>query len=63
MEQKSFERTKPKTKKICFSSNALKIKRIFLAGDSNVCVLVVPEVFGTHMHITLYQGRFHEYQL
>jgi hypothetical protein len=63
MEQKSSKRTKPKSKKICFSSNTPKIERVFLAEDFSGCMLVVPEVFGTHKHITLYQGRFHEYQL
>ena len=63
MEHKSSERSKPKTKKIRFSLNTPKIERVFLAGDSNGCMLVVPEVFGTHEHVTLYQERFHEYQL
>ena len=43
MEQKSFERTAPKIRKIWFSLNIPKIERIFLAGDANGCMLVVPE--------------------
>jgi hypothetical protein len=63
MEQKSSERTKTKTKKICFSSNILKIEGVLLAEDTSGCMLVVPEVFGAYKYITLYQGRFHEFQL
>jgi hypothetical protein len=63
MEHKSFEKTKPKTKKIRFSLNTPNIERLFLAGDFNGCMLVVPEVFETHGHITLYQGRLPEYHL
>ena len=63
MEQKSSERTKPKTKKIRFSSNAPKIERVFFAGNFNGCMLVVREGFGTHEQIMLCEGRLHEYQL
>jgi hypothetical protein len=63
MEQNSSKRTKPKTLKRCFSSNTPKIERVFLAEDLSGCMLVVPEVIGTHKHITLYQGRDHKYQL
>ena len=63
MEQKSFEGTKPKTKNIRFSSNAPKIERVFLAGDFNGCMLVVPEVLGTPEQIILCEGRFHTLSL
>jgi len=63
MEHKSSERTKPKHKKIRFSSITPEIERVFSEGDSSGCILVVPEAFGTQERITLYQGRFHEYQL
>jgi len=63
MEHKSSEETKPKTKKIRFSLNTPKIERAFLAEDFNGCILVVPEVFETHGHITLYQGKLPEYHL
>jgi dienelactone hydrolase len=63
MEHKSSERTKPKTKKIRFSLNNPKIERVFLAGDSNGCMLVVPEIFGMNEHIRPYQGRLTGYQL
>jgi hypothetical protein len=63
MEQKSYERTKPKNEKIRFSSNIPKIEKAFLPGDLNGCTLVVPEGFATHEQITVYQGRLHKYQL
>jgi len=63
MKRKSSEKAKPKTKMIRFNANASKSDRVFLAGDFNSCVLVVPEVFGMQEHITLYRGRFHEYPL
>jgi hypothetical protein len=53
----------PKTKKIRFSLDTPKIGRVFLAGDSNGCVSVVPEAFEMREHIMLYQARFPEYQL
>jgi hypothetical protein len=63
MEKKSFERTKPNTKKVRFNLNTLKTERVSLAGDVNGCVLVIPEIFGMNEHITLYQGRLPEYHL
>jgi 1,4-alpha-glucan branching enzyme len=63
MEEKSFEKAKPKTKRARFNLWASGPKRVFLVGDFNGCVLVIPEVFGTHEHITPYQGRFHDYLL
>jgi hypothetical protein len=61
MEKKSSEKSKPKTKKVRFNSKTRKFERVFSAGDFNGCVLVVPEVLGTHEHITLYQGRLPEH--
>ena len=52
-----------KTRKIRFSLGTPKIERVFLAGDFNGCMLVVPEAFEMREHIMLYQGRFPEYQL
>jgi len=63
MEQKSSEKTKPKAKKGQFNLCVPGPKRVFLAGDFNGCVLVIPESFGMHKNITLYQGRFPEYHL
>ncbi len=63
MKKKPFEKAKPKTKKARFSLHVAGPKRVFLAGDFNGCVLVVPEVLGMHKDITLYQGRIPEYQL
>ena len=63
MEHKSSEKTKPKTKKIRFSLITPKIERVFLAGDFNGCILVIPEVSRTHGHITPYQGKLSEYPL
>ena len=63
MEQKSSERTKSKTKKVRFNLYVPGTKKLFLAGDSNGCVLVVPEVFGTHKNNILCQERILEYQL
>ena len=63
MEQKSSEKTKPKSKKVRFNLCTPGPKRVLLAGDFNGCVLAIPEVFGMHKNITLYQGRFPEYQL
>ena len=61
MEQKSSGRTKPKSKKIRFSTP--KIQRVFLAEDFDGCTLVVPEGFATYKQITLYQGSLQKYQL
>jgi hypothetical protein len=47
----------PKTRKILFSLNTAKIERVFLAGDSNGCMLVIPEIFWMNEHIRLCQGR------
>src|SRR5512139_876826 len=33
-----------------------KTQKVFLAGDFNGCMLVIPEILGTHGHITLGQG-------
>jgi hypothetical protein len=63
MEHKSSERTKPKNKKIRFNLYVPGTKRVFLEGDSSGCMLVVPEAFGTHERIPLYQGRLPEYHL
>lgn len=46
----------PKTRKIRFSLNTTKIERVFLAGDSNGCTLVVPEAFEMCESIMLCQG-------
>ncbi len=63
MEKNSSEKTKPKTKKVRFNSNALKTERVCLAGDLNGCVLVIPEFFGINERIPLYQGRLPKYHL
>jgi len=63
MEHKSSEKAKPETRKVRLSSDPPKIQRVFLAGNSNGCMLVIPEVFGMHEHITLYQGRLPDYYL
>jgi 1,4-alpha-glucan branching enzyme len=61
MENKSSENAKPKTKKVRFNLYAPGAERVSLAGDFNGCLLVIPEVFRTHEHITLYQGRLPKY--
>ena len=63
MEKKSSEKTKPKTKKGRFNSNAPRTERVSLAGDLNGCVLVIPEIFEMNEHTTFYQWRFPEYHL
>ncbi|HYA90135.1 MAG TPA: hypothetical protein VEK32_01415 [Thermodesulfobacteriota bacterium] len=63
MEHKSSETTKDETKKIRFSLNNPKIERVFLAGDSNGCILVIPEIFGMNEHIRLCHGRLTRYHL
>jgi 1,4-alpha-glucan branching enzyme len=63
MEQKSSEKTEPKTKKVRFNLYVPGTKRVFLAKDFNGCALVIPEGFGVHKNITLYQERFPEYHL
>jgi len=63
MEKKSSEKTKPNTKKVRFNMNIPKNERVFLAGDLNTCVLVIPESFGMNEHITHNQGRLPEYPL
>jgi hypothetical protein len=63
MEQKSSERTKPKTKKVQFNLYVLGTKRVFLAGDFNGCMLVIPGVFRMHKNIALCQGRSPEFHL
>ena len=63
MEQKSFEKTEPKTKKGRFNLYVPGTKSVFLARDFNCCVLVIPEGVGVHKNITLHQGRFLEYHL
>jgi hypothetical protein len=54
MERKSYERAKPKTKKIRFNLYTPGTDPVSLAGDFNACVLVISEVFGMHKDITLY---------
>ena len=63
MEHKLSEKSEPKSKKVRLSLDTPKIEKAFLAGNSSGCMLVIPEVFGTHEHITLYQGRLPEYRL
>jgi hypothetical protein len=63
MEQKSSEKVNPKTKKVRFNLYVPGAKRLFLAGDFDGCVLVIPEGFGMRKNIILYQGRFPEYHL
>jgi hypothetical protein len=63
MKKKLSEKAKSKTRKVGFNLCAPGTERVSLAGDLNGCMLVVPEVFGMHEHIPLYQGRFHEFQL
>ncbi len=63
MEKKSFEKTKPNTKKVRFNLNTPRTERVFLAGDLNGCVLVIPESFGMNGYISLNQGRLREYPL
>jgi hypothetical protein len=63
MEQKGSGRIKSQNKKVRLSSNSPKIERVLLAGDSNSCVLAIPEVFGMRENLTLYQRRFPKYQL
>lgn len=63
MEYKASEKAKPKIKKVRFNLYVQGTKRVFLAGDFSSCVLVIPEVFGMHKNMTLYPGRFPEYQL
>jgi 1,4-alpha-glucan branching enzyme len=63
MKHKSSEKIRPKTKKVRFNFYVPGTERVFLAGDFNGCMLVIPKVFGMHKNITLYQGRFPEYPL
>jgi len=63
MKKKLSEKTKPKSKKVRFNFYVPRPKRVFLAGDFNGCVLAIPEVFGMHKDITLYEGRFPQYHL
>jgi hypothetical protein len=63
MEQKSSEKIKPKTKKVRFNLCASGAEKVFLAGDSDGCVLVIPEGFEMCRNITLYQGGYPEYHL
>jgi hypothetical protein len=63
MEKKSFETTKPNTKKVRFNLNTPKTERVSLAGDVNGCVLVLPEIFGMNEPMTHHQGRLPEYHL
>jgi len=58
MDQLKTDAYIPKTRKIRFSLNTPKIEQVFLAGDSNGCMLVVPEAFEVHEH-----GVFPGYQL
>jgi hypothetical protein len=63
MKKKLSEKAKPKTQKVRFNFYAPGTERVSLAGDFNGCVLVIPEVFGMHEHITLCQGGLPEYHL
>jgi hypothetical protein len=63
MEKKSFEKTKPNTKKVRFNVNIPKNERVSLAGDLNGCVLVIPESFGMNERIPHNQWRLLEYPL
>jgi hypothetical protein len=63
MKKKSSGKTKPMAGKVGFNLCAPRTERVSLAGDLNGCMLVIPEVFRTHEHITLYQGRLSEYHL
>jgi hypothetical protein len=63
MEKKLSEKAKPKAKKVRLNLYAPGPKRVFFAGNFNGCMLVIPEVFGMHKYITLYQGRFPECHL
>ena len=47
-----------KTRKIRYGLNTLTTERVFPAGDSDGCTLVVPEVFKMHEHITHCPLRF-----
>jgi len=58
MKNKSTERTKPTTKKVRFNLYALEAEKVFLAGDFNGCVLIIPEIFGMNKHITPCQEGF-----
>ena len=63
MEKNSFEKTKPKTKKVRLNLNTPKTERVSLAGDLNGCMLVIPEIFGINRPVKLYQGGLSEYHL
>jgi hypothetical protein len=39
-----------------------RTKRVFPAGGFNACMLILPEMFGTHEHILLYQGGLQDYE-
>jgi hypothetical protein len=40
-----------------------RTKRVFPAGDFNACMLILPEMFGTHEHLLRPKGGFQEYDL
>jgi hypothetical protein len=63
MEKKSSDKAKPKNKKVRFNLNTPKTEGIFLTGDLNGCLLVIPEIFGINERLPLNQGRFPEYHL
>lgn len=63
MEKNSYEKTKPKTKRVRFNLNAPKTERVSLTGDLNGCVLVIPEIFRINERIPLYKGTVPEYHL
>ena len=63
MKNKSTEKVQPKTKKIRFNLYAPEAEKLFLAGDFNGCVLIIPEIFGMNKHIKLYQAGLPQYHL
>jgi hypothetical protein len=63
MEQKASEKIKPKIKKVRFNLCAPGTERVFWAGDSDGCVLVIPEGFEMRRNITRNQGGYPEYHL
>jgi Carbohydrate-binding module 48 (Isoamylase N-terminal domain) len=63
MKNKPTEKAKSKTKKVRFNLYAPEAERVFLAGDFNGCVLVIPEVFGMRGYITLYPGELPQHHL
>jgi hypothetical protein len=63
MEKKLSEKAELRNKRVRFHLDTPRTGAVSLAGDSNGCILVIPESFGMKDHITVKQGKLPEYPL